>query len=194
MDDQPVPIGEMDQRELMELLAQYDAPAYVRRARGVEAALENLLARCKKQRQDLLAMVRLRVGVLRALAGEWAVLLPYLGEEQVASLEQLHIALAPKLRVEVKVTSSRRTLRRALYDLNESIERFNRRWQVHLRQQDLDIINSLREGYNRYYILEKECALRSSALARKGFEPLPPFTLAELETLLPPLLVLKVRP
>ena len=55
--------------------------------------------------------------------------------------------------------------------------------------QDFTALNELREGYNRFYVLEKECVVRSLALARVGFVPLPPMTLAELTRLLPPLYV-----
>ena len=48
-------------------------------------------------------------------------------------------------------------------------------------------VNDKRDGYNRYYVLEKACALRSDTLARLGFSPLPPMDLAELRAHLPPL-------
>ena len=76
-------------------------------------------------------------------------------------------------------------LRQALRELHESITRFNRRWRAFLASLDLRPINALRDGYNRYYLLEKECALRSPRLARQGYRPLDPATLAELEALVP---------
>ena len=36
---------------------------------------------------------------------------------------------------------------------------------------DLTHVNKLRDGYNRYYVLEKECALRNVRLAALGFDP-----------------------
>jgi hypothetical protein len=54
-------------------------------------------------------------------------------------------------------------------------------------------LNELRDGYNRYYLLEKECAIRSVALARRGFTPLPPLTLDDLAVLLPPLPVPQLK-
>ena len=56
-----------------------------------------------------------------------------------------------------------------------------------LEETDLTEVNALREGYNRYYLLEKECAVRSARLARQGFRRLEPVTLEELAALLPPL-------
>jgi hypothetical protein len=52
---------------------------------------------------------------------------------------------------------------------------------------DLSQVNALRDGYNRYYVLEKECASRSPRTARHGFRPLPPLTADDLAALLPPL-------
>ena len=45
---------------------------------------------------------------------------------------------------------------------------------------DLEPVNRLRDGYNRYYVLEKECALRSTRTAQDQFVPLPPATTADL--------------
>jgi hypothetical protein len=186
------PLGEAEGREVAELVAQFDAPAYIRRARGVELALEDLLVRCRQQRSEWLAMARLRLGRLHALAGDWNALRRWLAEDDLAALAALHRELEPKLRVPVAATRSRRRLRGALAELVESLERFNRRWSKYLAKLDLSPINELRESYNRYYILEKECALRSSALARQGFQPLTTLTHAEVEAMLPPVLVLRL--
>ena len=69
-----------------------------------------------------------------------------------------------QIRAHVRPSSSGRVLQRALGELKESIERFNRRWQEFLHQVDLTHVNRLRDGYNRYYLLEKECAVRTFAL------------------------------
>jgi hypothetical protein len=66
-----------------------------------------------------------------------------------------------------------------------ALERFNRRWEAFLPTVDLTSLNRLREGYNRYYLLEKECAVRSVVVARRGFSPLPPLTQTDLAALLP---------
>jgi hypothetical protein len=67
------------------------------------------------------------------------------------------------------------------------LERFNGEWELFLRGLDLTPINRLREGYNRYYVIEKECAVRSVRTAREGFEPLPPVTTDDLRRMFPPL-------
>ncbi len=188
MDEVPI-LGVSETKDAFKTFqAMYGPPAYIRRAREVEAALERLLDRCRRQRDEWLAMVGLRLGVLSGLAGEWPALAPLLdGADELGRLERLERDLAPSLRVPVAPTTSRRRLRRALLELAESIARFNRRWEAYLRAVDLGPLNELRDGYNRHYVLEKECAVRSPRLAREGFVRLEPFTTADLFALLPPL-------
>jgi hypothetical protein len=169
------------------LTGLFDAPAYIRRARNVEQALQHLLDRAHAVRREWLGMTRMRVGILRALAGEWSALRPWLADDQLRLLESLHDELSPSLRLPPQPTRSRRVLRRAFLELVESIERFNARWVEYVRKIDLTVVNELREGYNRYYLIEKSCAVKSDAVARLGYEPLEPLDLAELQRLLPPL-------
>jgi hypothetical protein len=179
---------------LKRFLSQFDAPAYIRRARGVEMALEHLLDHCRRRRAEWLEMVRLRIGMLHALVGDWDNLRPLLSDgEQVDILRYLLAALASPLRAPVEPTTSARALRRAIQESHESLERFNRRWQEFLESVDLTAINELRQGYNRYYVLEKECAVRSARVARQGFAPLPPLTLNDLASQFPLLPVPSLR-
>jgi 3-methyladenine DNA glycosylase Tag len=64
--------------------------------------------------------------------------------------------------------------------LTESFAKFNLRWQAYVAKFPRDEINEIRDGYNRYYVLEKECATGSAALARRGFVELPPVTVQTL--------------
>jgi hypothetical protein len=183
--DTPI-LGRSDDRQFNQIVGLYDAPAYVRRARQVQEALDGVLMRCRRQRDEWLTMVRTRLGVLGALAADWSRLRPLLtGEDRVEDLRSLHDSLKPQLRVPVPATSSRWVLRRALRELRESIERFNGRWPAFLQTIDLTPVNKLREGYNRYYLLEKECAVRSASVARQGFRKLEPVTNNDLLTWLP---------
>jgi HAMP domain-containing protein len=183
-----VPIVGREDEAFKQFLSQYDAPAYVRRARQVQAVFEDLLARCRRQRDEWLQMARLRLGMLRALAGVWETLQPLLAnEDQLRILRELEAALAPHLRVPVEPATSSRALKQALAELCDSLERFNRRWTAYLAEVDVSEVNKLREGYNRFYLLEKECAVRNARVARQGYQPLPPLTVAELSTFLPPL-------
>jgi hypothetical protein len=182
------PVSRDDGHELRELLAQFDAPAYVRRARQVEGAYEQLIDRCRRQRHEWLSMARTRLGQLLALGGGRDELARRLADDSLlAILWQLHDELRPALRMPVVKTESIRILRRAVDALRLSIERFNHRWRAFLDKQDLQTVNALRDGYNRYYILEKECAVRSARIAREGFRPLRPLTIRDLEAVLPPL-------
>jgi hypothetical protein len=181
-------------RLVKEILAHYDAPAFVRRARAVQDAFDKLMTGCRRQREEWLQSVRMDLGVLRARAGDWRNLLPWLaGEMQLDVLAELDKLLQPRPRVSVPVTSSPGKLPRALVRLLDGIERFKRRWCEFLAGLDLDKVNRLRDGYNRYYLLEKECALRSARLAQLGFRRLEPLTAADLGTLLPPLPVPQLK-
>jgi hypothetical protein len=196
VDDCPFPILGRDDgsQEAKEFMTQYDAPAYVRRARQVEEAYQDLLRRCRHQRDQWLVLVRLRLGTLHALALHWERLRPWLADEShIAALERLHAELAPRLRLSVEPTSSDREIRRALRELKESIDYFNARWRSYLPSVDLGAVNELRDGYNRYYVLEKECAVRSARVARQGFVRLEPLTTADLDALLPLLPDLNLR-
>jgi len=186
MDDMPIVAGSDVDQLFNRVLGRYDVPAYIRRAQQVQDAFDQLVARCRQQRDEWLTLTRIRLGQLHGLAGSWERLRPLLaGEGQIQLLRQLYAALAPRLRLPVRRSNSRRVLRRALVELCDSIERFNKRWQVFLAAVDLTPVNAVRDGYNRYYLVEKECAVRSARLARQGFLPLPPVRQEEIEALLP---------
>lgn len=194
MEEIPI-LGTDDYSHLVKrFMGHYDAPAYVRRARQVQEAFDQLLVRCQQQRTEWLEMVRLRLGVLHALSGSWTMLTPWLADEdQLGVLQQLHTELQPRLRLPVESTRSARKLWQALHELQDSLLRFNQRWDRFLNSVDINKVNELIDGYNRYYLLEKECAFRSPRLARQGFRPLEPLTRKRLAELLPPLPVLRLR-
>jgi hypothetical protein len=186
--NEALPAGRDETREVQEIMAQFDAPAYVRRARQVEGAYDQLLDRCGRQREEWLGMVRTRIGQLAALAPDWEVLLPLLDrDDQLDLLRRLHDELNPRLRVALAPAKSTGALRRAVAALSHSLERFNQRWRDFLAKVDLQPLNALRDGYNRHYLLEKECALRSTRLAREGFRRLEPLTRDDLAGVFPPL-------
>ncbi|HEV2949610.1 MAG TPA: hypothetical protein VGX70_19690 [Gemmataceae bacterium] len=175
-----------EERIIRRVLGNYDAPAFVRRARRVREAYDHLLAHCRERREQWLPLPRLCLGRLRALAGDWDRLRPILSNDhQVEMLRDLERELSSRLRVSVNPTESTRKLRGALEELRDSLRLFNRRWLNFLATLNLEPVNEAREGYNRYYLLEKECAMRSPRLARQGFQKLAPFTLDEMTTLFP---------
>jgi hypothetical protein len=179
---QPPPSGDADDRRVLQkMLGFYDGPAFMRRVKRVEEAERIVDAHLQKERDDKLWLVRLRVGQLRALAGAWDVLRPLLAtDEALTQLRELHDTLRPTLRMPLAVTQSQRRLRMALAELVESMEAFNCRWQKIIAEADLTAVNELREGYNRHYLIEKECALGDSRVARLGFKRMDPLTRADV--------------
>lgn len=188
MEDFPL-LGLANDRQTMhQFMAAGGAPAFAVRAVRVHEALDHLVAQCRKRRTELLQLVRVRVGTLRALAGGWAALRALLhDEQQEAVLGLLCYELQPRLQLGQQQTRSLRTLRRALDELIASLERFNQMWHDYVRSVDLSRVNELREGYNRFYVLEKECLVGSPQLARQGFRPLSRLTVDDLLIQLPPL-------
>jgi hypothetical protein len=194
VDEVTIP-GREDANDLFKrFVSHYGAPAYMRRARHVQDAHDQLVERCRRQREEMLYMVRTRLGMLHARAGGWNQLRICVADEgQLDLLKEMFDALKPQLRAPPGPTRSERALRAELRELGESIERFNRRWEAFLASIDLAPLNALRDSYNRYYVLEKECAIRSPRLARQGFQRLEPLTLAELARQFPPLVSPRVR-
>jgi hypothetical protein len=194
MEDVPILSRDDGSHEFKQFLSIFDAPAYIRRARTVQGALDQLVDHCRQRRAEWLKMVRLRIGLLHALAGDWDNLRPFLADDNQLDILRYHLAaLASPLRAPIEPTSSHRTLRRALRELRESLEYFNQRWREFISTLDLTAINELRDGYNRYYVLEKECAVRSARVARQGFVPMQPLTTDDLAAEFPLLPVPRPR-
>ncbi len=173
------------EKSLKQFLALYGAPAFMRRAQRVHETRARLMKTCRAKKDEWLNIVRVRLGMLRALAGDWQRIEAYV--KNTDELARLHDELRPKDYFWVKATSSDRALRRAINELDESIDFFNRRWLTFINDVDLAAVNEERDKYNRYYLLEKECLVRSPRVARQGFTPLPPITHEMLLEMLPPL-------
>jgi hypothetical protein len=146
----------------------------------VEIAWEGLQAVCRRERERLLEMPRMRLGRFVMLRESWSKDLQICRVDDQAYLEGLHQEWKPRLRSVVKPARTEAAVVQALADLARSFARFNRRWLAYLGELDLQPINQLRDGYNRFYVLEKECALRSARLAREGFVPLAPVRVEDL--------------
>lgn len=169
------------------VVAQFGGPAFMRRAQRAENALADLLQHLRDARHELLAMVRLRLGQLHALAGGWGQLARFVAAESLTELRRLFDELNPHLRVPIEPATNAGTIRAALADLQESINRFNGRWREMLATTDLSEVNRRRDEYNRWYVLEKECFVGSAKIARQGFRQLEMVTVAELQGWLPEL-------
>jgi hypothetical protein len=155
--------------EVKELLGLFDAPAFARRGLDLEHAVARLDARCRRERAEMLEMVRLRLKQWTAAASgpETA------GEVFARPIDDLWtLADAPPPAWADRPAPARK-LRAVARDLVASVERFNRRWDRFLDGLNYEPVNGMIERYNRYYLLEKECTLRSARLAAQHFEPRP---------------------
>lgn len=162
-------------------MAAFDTPAFMRRARDAEVAWEFLLDRCRQKREKLLEFPRLRVAkFFKSLSDSTEVHPQICSPQDLAYLSDLYQVWSPRLQIAVPVVQSERQLKRLLSELRESFESFNRKWTRHITEIDLTEINKLRDKYNKYYVLEKECAVRSTAVAVSGFVPLAPVTTDDL--------------
>ena len=169
-----------------QILSLGGGPAFARRGRDVQLAFGAVVEVCLKQREEWLKFVRLSLGSLFALAGSTAALDEFLGNhEQLRILEDLMKDLKPHLRVPPAPTSSARHLRQALAEVRDTIKRFNERWRDFMCRLNLDHVNEVRERYDRFYLLEKECALGSSRAARAGFQKLDPLGTDEFLKIMP---------
>ncbi|MGE3777497.1 MAG: hypothetical protein AB7F89_09960 [Pirellulaceae bacterium] len=173
--------------DFLKHIAQLDDPAFVRRARQVTDAWNRMTAACRRQRDELLEMTRLRLAIVAELVErDWTRVASHLRDPLLAdTLADWYRAWKPQLRGTVPATQSGRRIRAALRELAESVERFNVKWRDVVQSQDLTTINRLRHDYNRYYVVEKACALQSESLAAAGFEPLPPVTVEQLFEIFP---------
>jgi hypothetical protein len=153
--------------EMRELLGLFDAPAFARRALDLEYSLARLRARCQRQRDEMLGMVRLRLRQwAQAVTGPDA----WVGnfDAPVDSLWPLSGAEPPVWAAQSASSSRQRAAARALV---ASLLRFNNRWSRFLTELDFSYINNLIEQYNRYYVFEKECCVGSARIAAQHFRP-----------------------
>ncbi|HZZ78282.1 MAG TPA: hypothetical protein VFE62_07175 [Gemmataceae bacterium] len=181
-----------DRRIVQEIAGRFGPPAYMRRARLIESTWSHLVESGRSLRLQHLDMVGMRLAQLRDLAGTWDALRPIVRDStDLENLIRLHDELQPRLHLPLETTTSERILRAALSDLCGAMERFNRRWSRWLAEVDLVPLNKLRADYNRYYLLEKECAVGAVA-ARRDYVPLAPLTREDLVKHLPLLTVPRV--
>jgi hypothetical protein len=180
----PIPGHDDERRSAMLVVAQFGAPAYMRRAKRVETAFSDLIARLRVRREELLGGVRQRLRLLLDVAGSLEAVRPILSEHQFGTFCRLITDFG--LTEREPTSTSPRRLRRALHELDVSVTRFNRRWLAYISETDLSEVNAERDGYNRWYQLEKECAV-GIIRSRQDFKPLEPITIADVLRELPPL-------
>lgn len=180
--------GDEELLTFQRFMLAFDTPAYLRRARQVEGEWRHLVAVCERERQRLLELPRLRLTQLFAAADavRHPEQLPFEAGLRQTLLE-LYRGWNCTLRTNVAVARRPADLQLYVRRLAEAFARFNQQFAAYLAAVDLGPVNRLRDGYNRFYLIEKECAVRSVQTARQGYEPLPPATLDDLRRLFPPL-------
>jgi len=180
----PLPSHADERRAAMEVVARLGAPAFLRPAKRVETAFTDLIDRMRIRRDELLKGVRLHLRLLLDVASSLNVVRAHFTDEQFTALSTLVADFGVTERPTTGASSRR--VRRGLRDLAASVARFNRRWLACVADADLSEVNAERDGYNRWYLLEKDCAV-GVIRARQGFQPLPPVSPADVLRELPPL-------
>jgi hypothetical protein len=167
-----LPMIPQDCESLDRLLGLYDAPAFVRRGLRLAQAIDQVYERCTLRRQEWLRGAAIHLRTLRRAIPDWMELRHHWGSDQEF---QTFLALLPSLIPTPPPLPPRPLSQRQRYQvlcqLTQSLQRFNRRWQAFVRELDLSEVNRQIADYNRYYLLEKECAVRSARIAQRGFRP-----------------------
>ncbi len=158
-------------REFLQILGEHDVPAFLRRAQGVSEGWKSVVGECRTARRRLLEIPRMRLGVLAETAAHrWSDLESLLMDPSMAHrLRDYHSEWKPVLRAEVQIIDDPRMWSRHIDDLIKSFERFNVRWKEYVEAYDFNLINALRDGYNKYYVIEKSCAFDSDRVGMEGF-------------------------
>ena len=182
------PLGGVE-AEIRELLGLFDVPAFARRGQDVEHSRFRLRHRLEQVRSGMLDMVRLRLK-------QWAAACP--GPDLAltifrARIDDLWLLARVPAPPWARSAESPRRLRVIGRDLITSVERFNRRWNTHLSGIDLEPLNGQIRNYNKYYVLEKECVLKSTRLAARNFVPKVAVTMDDLRAEHPTLPVPELR-
>jgi hypothetical protein len=162
--------------EVKEMMGLFDVPAFARRGHDLEITLRHLHERCRKARLQLLDMVQLRLRQWStAVTGPDA--WPSVFTRSIEPLWPLAGAEPPTWAEFLAPIRRRRII---AGDLIAAVLRFNRRWEQYVEQLNLEPVNTVIDGYNRYYILEKECVMGSAPLAARNFQQKPLLTTAIL--------------
>jgi hypothetical protein len=175
-DGSPATLNADIETEVKEMMGLFDVPAFVRRGHDLEITQRRLHERCRKARVGLLDMVQLRLRQWsRVVTGPNA--WPGIFTRSIEPLWPLAEAESPKW---AEFPAPIRRQRVIAHDLIAAVLRFNRRWEQYVEQLNLEPVNTVIDGYNRYYVLEKECVMGSARLAARNFQKKPLLTTAIL--------------
>ena len=185
---------EGSRREFLELAAQFDTPAFIRRAQNTAAVFELLMHRCKKKRLELAEIPSMRLATIAAMVeGSWHRFTDFFDSESYPFyLQSLHEEWQYELKAPIAAATDSK-IKRGLKELFESFARFNVSWQKYVDQIDFSDVNQVRSDYNNYYVCEKAAAFDSERIAQEGFEELPPVTAATVLEQMPLLQIQELR-
>jgi hypothetical protein len=187
-DGAAVPLGDNKSEERM-LLGLGDPPAYLRRGMSVEDAEARVLKRCRAARDQMLYAVRLRLRLWNRLLRDRPKLQRSISAAAMQSATEIgREAFGPgEPSASVAPTAWIVAARGQWRAYVEAVLDFNAKWRRFLETFPLDDLHRAIDGYNRYYVIEKECAVRSARTALRGFVPRQPWTFDDLLKRFPPL-------
>jgi hypothetical protein len=152
-------LGSMARSERLARALAMGVPAFMRRARALEAALEDLhrslAAERARRLRPLLPPARLLAEAAARGAGLNASTRAFLEALRAESPDENE----PRREAAGTGPGSSRPLRVLLGDLAREVQAFNEGWSAFLESVPLEAIRRAQEGYNRYYPIERELAL-----------------------------------
>ncbi len=180
-------------RVFQQMIMCFDTPAYMRRARDTVAGWNAAVAMCRKQREAWFEIPRLRLAQLRCHLDGVFTKSTLFSRDDATALDLLFEDWQPVLKANIRPAGLARVIRRSADEMLTAFRRFNSRWEPFLTDFDLSYVNQCRQGYNDFYVLEKECAVLSPRVAKVGFVRLEPATIDDLRKLFPLLPIATLR-
>lgn len=174
-----------EQQVFQQIAGSFDEPAFLRRARDTENAWVFLLDRARKQRVEWSKIPRLRLGRLAMLAPDFQACELFITADSAGDLRSLQKKWNPQLKRALTPARKQSQIQAAIDQLTTAFERFNTGWSDYVTGLNYDHVNNMRRQYNRWYVIEKECALQSFRTATTGFKPLPMVTVEDVTARLP---------
>ena len=182
------PLGEVPSDERM-LLGLGDPPAFLRRGMSVEDADARVVRKCEIARDEMLYAVRLRLRFWNRLLRDRPRIRASVSEAARESAADIGTKVFGPGEPSVSVAPAGWSIfaGRHWRAFVTAVEEFNANWRRYLETMPLDDLYRAIDGYNRYYVLEKECAVRSARTALRGFAPKQKPTWSDFLERLPPL-------
>jgi hypothetical protein len=164
------PLGEVPSDERM-LLGLGDRPAYLRRGMSVEDAEVRVVRKCEIARDEMLYAVRLRLRFWNRLLHDRPRIRARVSEAASESAADIGAKVFGPGEPSVSVAPPGWSIfaGRHWRAFVTAVEEFNANWRRYLETMPLDDLYRVIDGYNRFYVLEKECAVRSARTALRGF-------------------------